>query len=321
MSATLFFVRSSAKDGRLRKVGIKNKQVCFVLHSFFRNFAIKIAKLLRLGNKNKQVCFVLLSTFRNFAEERRKKGKEMGKDKVTRLFNEALKRYQLITDGDRILVGLSGGKDSMALLELLARRARIFVPRFEVEAAFVRMTDIPYQSDEDYLRAFAASLGVSLHVVETSSLDATESGEGADAGLPSGGEQKKPVCFQCSWQRRKKLFETAKELGCNKIALGHHRDDLMQTALMNLTFQGQFSTMRPMMAMDRFPMTLIRPLCLIREREMEQWAASHGYQKQIKNCPFESASTRFNMKHIVAELEQMNPEFAYTFYRAIERTF
>ncbi|MBQ4023342.1 MAG: tRNA 2-thiocytidine biosynthesis protein TtcA [Prevotella sp.] len=251
-----------------------------------------------------------------------KKGtRDMEKNKVTRLFNEALQRYGLIADGDRVLIGLSGGKDSMALLELLALRSRIFVPRFEVEAAFVRMNDIPYQSDEDYLKAFAASHGVTLHVVETSSLDARESREKHVAGIPTDGEQKKPVCFQCSWQRRKKLFETAKELGCNKIALGHHRDDLMETALMNLTFQGQFSTMRPMMPMDRFPMTIIRPLCLIREREMEQWAASHGYKKQIKNCPFESASKRFNMKQVVAELEQMNPEFAYTFYRAIERTF
>jgi tRNA(Ile)-lysidine synthase TilS/MesJ len=157
--------------------------------------------------------------------------------------------------------------------------------------------------------------------VETSSLSANENGAGPAADIPTGGVQKKPVCFQCSWQRRKKLFETAKELGCNKIALGHHRDDLMETALMNLTFQGQFSTMCPKMQMDRFPMTIIRPLCLIREREMELWPESHSYKKQINNCPFESASKRFNMKQIVAELEQMNPEFAYTFYRAIERTF
>ena len=247
--------------------------------------------------------------------------RDMEKNKVTRLFNEALRRYGLIADGDHVLVGLSGGKDSMALLELLAQRSRIFIPRFEVEAAFVRMSDIPYQSDEDYLQSFAASHGVSLHIVETSSLSANENGAGPAADIPTGGEQKKPVCFQCSWQRRKKLFETAKELGCNKIALGHHRDDLMETALMNLTFQGQFSTMCPKMQMDRFPMTIIRPLCLIREREMELWAESHSYKKQINNCPFESASKRFNMKQIVAELEQMNPEFAYTFYRAIERTF
>lgn len=256
----------------------------------------------------------------------------MEKDKVTRLFNEALKRYALITDGDRILVGLSGGKDSMALLELLARRSRIFVPRFEVEAAFVRMSDIPYRCDEDYLTSFANQLGVPLHVVETTSLP-----ESGDMRTGKGGHHyeenlssrfeirnspiEKQVCFRCSWQRRKKLFETAKRLGCNKIALGHHRDDLMQTALMNLTFQGQFSTMRPMMAMDHFPMTLIRPLCLVREEDIKLWAESHEYRKQIKQCPFESDSKRFNMKQIVSELEQMNPEFAYTFFRAIERTF
>ncbi|MCR4852107.1 MAG: tRNA 2-thiocytidine biosynthesis TtcA family protein [Prevotella sp.] len=233
----------------------------------------------------------------------------MRKDKVTKLFNEALKRYQLIADGDRVLVGLSGGKDSMALLELLALRSRIFVPRFEVEAAYVRMSDIPYQCDEEYLQAFSETLGIKLHIVETTTL----SGDAAS--------KDETPCFQCSWQRRKKLFETAKSLNCNKIALGHHRDDLMETALMNLTFQGQFATMRPMMQMDNFPMTLIRPLCLIREADLQQWADDHEYRKQLKTCPFDHSSRRHDIRQIIIQLERLNPEFPFTFFRAIERTF
>ena len=229
----------------------------------------------------------------------------MKNDKVTRLFNEALNRYALIGDGDKILVGLSGGKDSLALLELLAHRQRIFVPRFSVVAVHVKMSNIPYLCDEDYLRSFAEGLGVELMVCETS-FDAST-------------DTRHTPCFLCSWQRRKAMFEMAKTLGCNKIALGHHRDDIMQTALMNLTFQGQFSSMRPLMAMDRFPMTIIRPLCLIREKQLEEWALEQGYRRLKRECPYNNATRRNDMKEVVAMLEKLNPEFAYTFYRAIEK--
>ena len=223
--------------------------------------------------------------------------------RINRLFNEALKRYALVEDGDRILVGLSGGKDSMALLQLLALRSRIFKPRFNVEAAFVRMKNIPYQCDEEYLRSYAESLGVRLHVFETS--------------FDESKDRRHTHCFLCSWNRRKRLFSAAKELGCNKIALGHNKDDIIQTALMNLTFEGTFSTMRPMMKMDKFDMTIIRPLCLIREHDLQEYAEIQAFRKQVKNCPFEDASHRHDMKGIIAQLEEMNPEFSYSFFHAI----
>lgn len=227
--------------------------------------------------------------------------------KVERLFNEALKRYLLIEDGDRVMIGLSGGKDSMALLQLLGKRAKVFFPRFSVEAVYVRMTNIPYQSDEDYLKAFAEQYEVPLHIVETSFDESTD--------------KRHTHCFLCSWQRRKMLFNTAQALGCNKIALGHHKDDFIQTALMNMTFQGHFSSMRPMMEMDKFPITLIRPLCLIRESDMQDFAQYNGYRQQLKNCPYEDASHRYNMKEIINRLEQLNPEFEYSFYRALENNW
>lgn len=228
---------------------------------------------------------------------------ENPEEHIYRLFNDALKRYSLIEDGDRILIALSGGKDSMTLLRLMARRVRIFKPRFEIEAAFVKMRNIPYQCDEDYLRDFAESLGVGLHVFETSFDESTD--------------ERHTHCFLCSWNRRKMLFAAAKELKCNKIALGHNKDDIMETALMNLTFQGRFSTMKPMMKMERFPMTLIRPLCLIREHDVLAFAEAEGFKKQLKNCPYEDASHRYNMKEIVARLDEMNPEFNYSIFRAM----
>lgn len=225
---------------------------------------------------------------------------------MLKLFEQALKRYSLIEDGDRILVGLSGGKDSMALLEFLSRRSRIFRPRFSVVAAYVRMTNIPYQNDEVFLSDFAREHGTPLHFVETSFSDTDGS---------------RSPCFLCSWNRRKMLFRTAQELGCNKIALGHHRDDLMQTALMNLTYEGRFSTMPPRMAMDKFPVEIIRPLCLMRESDLQLFAQQRNFVRQKRQCPYENDSRRADMKHMVERFEELNPEFAYTFFTALERTF
>ena len=222
---------------------------------------------------------------------------------IRRVFNDTCKRYRLLADGDHILVGLSGGKDSLALLELLAERSRVWVPRFRVEAAFVRMANIPYQADEAYLHDFAETLGVKLHIVQTQFDEHTD--------------HRHTHCFLCSWHRRKQLFETAKQLGCNKIALGHHLDDVMQTALLNLTYQGTFSSIRPTMPMDKFPMTLIRPLCRLRERDLQAWAEARGYRKQLKQCPYEDASRRADARNLVAALEQMNPELPFSMIHAL----
>lgn len=227
------------------------------------------------------------------------------RNKIRKLMGKAIKDYHLIEDGDKVLVGLSGGKDSMALLELLAEQSKIFKPRFTVEAVYVRMHNIPYQSDEDYLSAFAASKDVTLHIVETS-FDIQE-------------DKKKTPCFLCSWYRRKKIFETAKALGCNKLALGHHKDDIMQTAMMNLTFNGRLETMPPLLKMDKFDMTIIRPLCLVREKELLKMAEEQDYHQQVKNCPYEHDTHREDIKIIVRELEQINPEFEYSLLHAIEK--
>ena len=227
----------------------------------------------------------------------------MTDQQITKLFGKALRKYGLVEDGDYILAGLSGGKDSMALLRLLALRSRIFKPRFRVEAAFVRMTNIPYQNDETYLQEFAESLGVKLHIVETAFDESTD--------------HRHTPCFLCSWNRRKALFNLAQELGCNKIALGHNLDDLMQTALMNMTFVGRFEAMTPLLQMNRMPIAIIRPLCLIREADVEEYAQRQGFRKQLKNCPYENDSHRHDMKSIIAQLEQMNPEFSYSLLRAL----
>lgn len=223
--------------------------------------------------------------------------------RIEQRFMKGIVQYGLIEEGDKILVGLSGGKDSLALLELLARRSRIYKPRFSVVAVHVVMTNIAYESDMDYLRTYAEGLGVPFVRYETSFDPLTDN--------------RKSPCFLCSWNRRKALFTVAKEQGCNKIALGHHMDDILETLLMNMTFQGAFSTMPPRLVMRKFDMTIIRPMCLVHESDLVEMAALRGYRKQIKNCPYEKDSHRSEMKDVLKRLEAMNPEARFSLWSSM----
>ena len=220
--------------------------------------------------------------------------------RINTRFNKGVVQYRLIDDEDKILVGLSGGKDSMALLELLALRSRIHKPKFSVVAVHVSMLNIPYQADLSYLKEYAEELGVPFVHYETSFDPSTDT--------------RKSPCFLCSWNRRKALFTVAKEQGCNKIALGHHMDDILETLLMNITFQGAFSTMPPQLRMNKFDMTIIRPMCLVHEKDLEELAQIRGYKKQIKNCSYETQSNRTDMKEILKQLETLNPEARYSLW-------
>ena len=238
-------------------------------------------------------------------------------------FVKAMATYHLIEDDDRILVGLSGGKDSLLLTELLANRAKIDHPRFSVEALHVRMENIQYETDTSYLQQFCKALGVKLHIVTThfevqeASLAPTGSQENLKPQTSNLKKQKQP-CFLCSWNRRKQLFNLAQELGCNKIALGHHQDDILHTALMNLTFQSHFATMPVRLKMRKMPLTLIRPLCLIQETDIKAWAELQGYEPQKKRCPYETSSNRTSIKAVYEQLEQLNPEVRYSLWSALE---
>lgn len=224
--------------------------------------------------------------------------------RLTRRFQKALVDYRLLDDGDKILVGLSGGKDSLCLLELLAKRSQINRPSFSVEAIHVRMDNIEYSTDTGYLESFCNNLNVPLHIVTT--------------GFDDTIKTKKPKCFLCSWHRRKEMFNLAQALHCNKIALGHHNDDIIHTALMNLTFQGHFSTMPVKLEMKKMPLTIIRPLCHIEEKDIKRWSELRKYEKQIKHCPYETASHRADIRNIFNAMESMNPEARYSIWNALE---
>ena len=218
--------------------------------------------------------------------------------KLTKRFHKACADYGLIADGDHILIGLSGGKDSLALVELLGKRSQVYVPRFRVTAVHVRVREREYNSDIRALELFCSAYKVPLLVKDT------EIGE-----KPFAGEDKKAKdpCFLCSWYRRKVLFDTAQELGCNKIALGHHKDDIVETLMMNLLYQGAFATMPPLLQMDKMPLQVIRPLCLLEEKDLRRYAELRGYPRQTKLCPFEKASSRGAVKDLLTALERLNP--------------
>ena len=223
--------------------------------------------------------------------------------RIRERFVKAFVTYHLLEDGDHVLVGLSGGKDSLCLLEMLGKRAKIDQPKYRVEAIHVRMENISYETSTDYLEQFCKELDVPLHIV-TTRFEASD---------------KKPPCFLCSWNRRKQLFNLAQELGCNKIALGHHQDDLLHTCLMNQFYQGRFDTMPALLKMRKMPLSIIRPLCMVEESDIRRYAELRGYEKQVKLCPYETASHRDDMRQLFEQIQRMNPEARHSLWNAIVR--
>lgn len=242
--------------------------------------------------------------------------------RLTKRFHKACAEYGLIADGDHILIGLSGGKDSLLLTEMLGRRARIHKPHFRVTALHVRVKERDYHTDLSYLEQFCAEARVPLLIrdVEIGEIPTGEAGLTASAVIqrsgPTAQRSSSSPCFLCSWYRRKTLFNVAQELGCNKIAFGHHKDDVVQTLLMNLLFAGSFATMPPLLQLDKMPLQIIRPLCLLREEEIRRYAEMKGYEKQTKLCPFEHVSARTKVKDLLAQMEQLNPDAVSTLYNA-----
>ena len=218
--------------------------------------------------------------------------------------NATLKDYGLIADGDRVLIALSGGKDSLTLTDLLARRMKIFKPHFTLVAVHVVVDNVPYVSDREYLHHFCEQRGVPFECVRTHFEEQTT--------------ESKNICFLCSWYRRKALFETAKSLGCNKLALGHHRDDLLETLLMNMIFQGTIATMPPMLPMEKFPLTIIRPLARIAEDDIVAFAEEQGYKRMPKLCPHEHESQRTQVRHILEAMKRLAPDAVHSLWHSME---
>ena len=236
----------------------------------------------------------------------KKTEQERLEQRIRERFVKAFVTYRLLEDDDHVLVGLSGGKDSLCLLEMLAKRAKIDHPRFQVEALHVRMENIAYKTSTEYLERFCNELDVKLHI-RTTSFENDEN------------TKQKPACFLCSWNRRKIMFNLAQELGCNKIALGHHQDDLLNTTLMNLFYQGRFDTMPALLKMRKMPLAIIRPLCMVEEADIKRYAELRGYEKQEKVCPFEHDTNRTTIANLFKEIEGISPDVRHSMWNALVR--
>lgn len=225
--------------------------------------------------------------------------------RIRRRLREGVKRFDLIAPGDAVLIGLSGGKDSLALVQLLGEMRRHYNRNFRLAAIHVKMANIDYQADFNFLRSFCEQHEVPFHLVE--------------ASFEPDREEGRSPCFLCSWTRRKRMFEWAQQEGFNKIALGHHQDDILKTALMNLTYAGSFSTMPVRLELRKMPITIVRPLCLCQEEDLRAFSKAEGHVPLRKECPYDHESTRTSIDTVLATLQSLNPEARHSLWHALEK--
>ena len=231
--------------------------------------------------------------------------------KLPRLFRKACADYSLLEDGDRVLVALSGGKDSLMLVKLLGQQQKILKPRIEVEAVHVIMDNIPYETDRTYIQRFCEEEGVKLTILHSSF---AQNDDEATADL----RKRNTPCFLCSWNRRKAIFTYAKENGFTKVALGHHQDDILTTLLMNMIYEGSIQTMPPKLKMQHYPIEIIRPLCLVPEAMIKEEAQTLGFEKQKTPCPYDRVTKRKEVNDLFHQLETMNPEARYSLWHSMK---
>jgi tRNA 2-thiocytidine biosynthesis protein TtcA len=205
--------------------------------------------------------------------------------------NKAIRDYKMIADGDRIAVAVSGGNDSLSLLQLLKLRQNFIKERYELAAIhIIGDTRGPndFQAHPPLVKWLAES-GIEY------AIEPMEIPENEPLPLP---------CHRCTWNRRKKLFLTAQRLGCCKVAFGHHADDIVETALLNLFYQGRMETMEPCASYFGGIFFLIRPLIYIYKRELTRFAQASNFPPPPPACPRQDTSRRKLMGDILRLAER-----------------
>lgn len=240
--------------------------------------------------------------------------KKFKKD-IWRNFTKAINEYQMIQDGDKIAVCISGGKDSMLMAKLFQELKRHGRNNFDV--VFLVMN--PGYNDLNYQMILenAKILEVPITVFETQIFETVVDIEDSP-------------CYLCARMRRGYLYSKAQELGCNKIALGHHFDDVIETIVMGMMYGGQVQTMMPKLHSTNFPgMELIRPLYLIREKDIIHWCDYNNLKFIRCACKFterseaakddkEQISKRKEVKKLIATIEKDNPYVPMNIFRSVE---
>ena len=213
----------------------------------------------------------------------------------------------MIENDDRVLVGLSGGKDSMILLEALAERKRAVPFHFSLSAAHVEATGIGYKIDREKLTAFCNDLEVPL-LYRCIEPDLEK-------------DPSKATCFVCSWHRRKELFELTRELSCNKLALGHHRNDAIETLLLNMVYHGSISSLPYCLLMFDGRLELIRPMMDLDERMLEEYAELNTLVKVEKSCPHENSTQRESIRKLLGKIEELYGKGPYNVFKSMDKIF
>ena len=230
-------------------------------------------------------------------------------------FLKAIDTYKLINEGDKICVCISGGKDSMLMAKLFMCLVRFSKIKFELK--FLVMDPGYNKLNRLLIEENARNLNVPIEIFETRIFDIVYN-------------QEKSPCYLCARMRRGHLYNKAKEIGCNKIALGHHFDDVIETIFMGMMYGGQIGTMMPKLKSDNFEgMELIRPMYLIREKDIKNWRDYNGLHFIQCACHFTdtcsscredgtTSSKRMEVKKLINELKKTNPYIEKNIFKSVE---
>lgn len=223
---------------------------------------------------------------------------------VNRDLGRAIHQYGMIAPGDRILVGVSGGKDSLSLMWMLAERLPRIPVDYRLEALYV---DPGFEDGfAGELQKWCESIGFFLHVEYT------------DNGVIAHSEENREnPCFLCARRRRQRIFEFADRLGCNKIALGHHKDDILETFFINMCYTGVMSTMQPVQPMFGGRFTIIRPLSLVDEERLKRLASDMGFPRFTNPCPSAQTSKRREIKSAIQTITRGKKKIKNNIFRSL----
>lgn len=226
--------------------------------------------------------------------------------RILGLMRRAIEDYNMIEDGDKIAVALSGGKDSLTLLYALKNLQRFFSKKFELIA--ISINPGFYDFNEKILKNNCKKADVELVIIN----------EPIKQIVFDERKEKNP-CSLCANLRRGILNSTAKKYGCNKIALGHNEDDVLETFLMNIIYAGNISTFAPISYMDRSEITLIRPLIYVPEKLTKSFVKRNEIEVMPKICEMDGKSTREYALKLLKELEINNKQTRANLMGAIKR--
>ena len=217
---------------------------------------------------------------------------------------KAVDDYQMIQEGDHIAVGISGGEDSLTLLYALHGLKRFYPHKFELSAITV---DLGYEKfDTEPLKRLCDELEVPYRVVKTDI-----------AHILFEERKESNPCSLCAKLRRGALHNNAKELGCNKVALGHHKDDAIETLMLAISYEGRINCFSPKTFMDKENITLIRPMVYIAEESIKRVVKKYDFPVIHNPCPADKKTRREDMKNLIYELNHRMPGFKDNLFGAL----